>query len=275
MELNVTPGEPIEPVSPPGPVAPAGTGTPSGPAPSPPGGAPAPEPFPFHQHPRFRQLIDENRTLKEQHGQLSTRLQQLESLQRQATTAGGLTAEEQRQYQEAAVALKRVFASDPELKALLGMTNYLPTLAQGYQGVQSLTAASQRAQMESSRQHIAQLAANEGLPTDKKWLTHLTRLVAGAAMQIEQGNERYDAGDLSVLDEAFNSVKADFFTLIRQAQAQQTAQTKNKLKNLPPAPRGTPAGEPAPAKPVEGKEREFLKSLHQKGRDMIREAVTG
>ena len=255
--------------------APSGTPAPTGPAPSQPEGVAAPESFPFHQHPRFRELIAENRSLKESTQQLSQRLAQLEQLQTTARQDGGLTADEKRQYAEAATALKRIFAADPELKALFEARTYLPQLAEGYQSVQRLTQAQGQAQMETARGHIAQLAAQEGLPADKKWLTHLTRLVAGAAMGLDNGNERYDRGDLSVLDEAFDAVKGDFLALLRQNAATATAQAKTKLRTLPPAPRGSAAGPEAPPKPEPGKEREFVQGLHKRGLAMLKEQLTG
>jgi hypothetical protein len=269
---NLTPGVEVEAGSP---SVSSGIPVSTGPAPVSPVGTATPEVQPpFHQHPRFQSLIAENRSLKEASQQLNHRLAQLEELQ---TTAGngGLNADEQRQYAEAATALKRIFAADPELKALFESRNYLPRLAEGYQSVQRLTQAQAQAQQETARAHIAQLASKEGLPSDKKWLTHLTRLVAGAAMGLEDGNGRYDRGDLSVLDEAFDAVKGDFLALMRQGTVASTLQTKNKLKSLPPAPRGGAVGPEAPTPIEPGKEREFTQNLHKRGLAMLKEKLTG
>lgn len=247
--------------------------SPSAPAPSspePPGSDPGKLP-PFHTHPRFRELVGENRTLKETVGQLSQRIEQLEALQQQAATQGGLTVDEQRQYAEAATALKRIFALDPELRSLLEARQYLPQLAEGYESVQRLSQAQAQAQRESARSHIAQLATKEGFPTDKKWLSHLTRLVAGAAMSIPDGNARYERGDFSVLDEAFNEVKEQFFALMRREAAGVVQQTKDKTKKLPPAPRGSAPGAPAPVQLEPGKEREFMRDLHRRGLALLKE----
>ena len=269
---NVTPDAAVDTDS--SPVSPGAVAETS-PASVTPDTAPASEPqAPFHNHPRFRALISENRDLKTAQQQLTQRLAQLEQLQ-SAANQGSLNADEQRQYAEAATALKRIFAADPELKAFFESRNYLPQLAQGYQSIQHLSRAQGQAQLETSRAHIARLATKEGLPTDTKWLSHLNRLVAGAAMGLENGNERYERGDLSVLDEAFQSVKGDFLTLLRQSAATQTAQTKGKLKTMPPAPRGSAAGLEAPKPIEEGKEREFVQGLHKRGLAMLKERLTG
>lgn len=261
------------PASSPAPVVPAPS---SGPAPSTPGTAPAPPPTaplpPFHTHPRFRELVTENRTMKGTIQELQTRLTQLEST---ATATGTLTAEERQQYTEAATALKRIFAMDPDLKMLLESRDYLPRLAEGYQSVQQLTAAQARNQQTAAKSHIARLAQEEGLPTDPKWVAHLVRLVAGAAMGLPDGDQRYDQGDLSVLDEAFTAVKGDFITALRQAGAASLTQSKGKVKTLPPAPRGTSAGEPAPLKVEPGKAREFARGMHQRGLSLLKERLSG
>ena len=259
----------IEPESSPGP----GSPTPSGPTPSTSGGAGAPEAQPpFHLHPRFRELTTENRTLKESITALNTRLAQIEQ---RSAQPGTLSAEERQQYAEAASALKRIFEADPELKQFFGARQYLPQLAEGYRGVQQLTEAQSRAHQNTARSHISQLAAKDGFPSDSKWTAHLVRLVAGAALGMPEGNQRYDSGDLSILDEAYASVKGDFLASLRKEASAQITGTKGKLKTLPPAPAGGAAGPEAPAKPVPGKEREFIQGLHKRGLQMLKEHTTG
>jgi hypothetical protein len=241
--------------------------------------APAPStapdrPAPFHEHPRFRELTSQNRSLKEQVAQMSQRVNQLERLSSRADSQGGLTQEEQAQYRDAATALKRIFAADPELAQLFEARKHLPQLAQGYQSLQQLSRAQAQAAQSQARTHIERLAAKEGLPTDKKYLTHLTRLVAGEAMNLQDGNERYDRGDLSVLDEAFESVKGTFISLMRKEAAATTTQTKNKLKTMPPAPRGGAAGPEAPKAPEPGQERAFVSDMHKRGLALLRERLT-
>lgn len=244
------------------------------PSPQPaPAAAPAPEPQPpFHEHPRFRELTTQNRELKGHVAQLTQRLQTLEAAQQKVASGQSLNTEEQRQLSEAASALKKIFAADPELRALFEARLHLPRLSQGFQ---QLTEAQQSSQRESARSHIASLASKEGLPAESKWLAHLTRLVAGAAMSLENGNERFERGDFSVLDEAFEQVKTDFVATLRAAGASATNQAKLKTKGLPPAPRGGQVGQPAPEKPVPGKEREFAAGLHSKALTMLKESLQG
>lgn len=227
---------------------------------------------PFHQHPRFQQLTRENATLKSTVAQLNQRLSSLES---RSDDQGGLTPEQTEEYRQAASALKRIFAADPELKALFEARKHLPSLAQGYQSVQQLSRQQAQAQAATAKNVIKELAAKEGLPTDAKYLTRLTRLVASEAMDLTDGNERYDRGDFSVLEEAFAQVKDTFIGQMLKEAAAATTATKTKTKQLPPAPRGGTAGEPAPAKIEEGKEREFMQGLHKRGLAMLREKISG
>jgi hypothetical protein len=218
-------------------------------------------------------LTRENATLKSTVGSLTQRLDQLERLQTRSDAQGGLTREEEAQYREAAAALKRIFAADPELAALFEARKHLPSLAQGYQSVQQLTQAQARAQQSQARNHIEQLVKTAGIEVDKKHLPHVVRLVAGAAMGLPEGNERYDRGDLSVLDEAFTEVK-EFIEAFRKGGTAQVVQTKDKLKKMPPAPRGGPAGTEAP-KPIEpGQERAALADMHKRGLALLRERLT-
>jgi hypothetical protein len=230
------------------------------------------EPAPFHQHPRFRELTTQNRELRSTVSQLSNRLNQLE---RTAQQHGGATAGEQREYAEAAAALKRVIAADPELAELMELRNLRPQLAQSHQGVQHLQAQAARAQMQSARSHIERLVQGAGINVDRTKMGHVIRLVAGAAMNLPDGNERYERGDLSVLDEAFADVKA-FIDVLRKDGTAVTAQTKTKTKQLPPAPgRGGAAGPAAPQAPKPGEERAFVSDLHKKGLAMLRERLQG
>lgn len=230
---------------------------------------------PFHTHPRFRALIEENRGLKATVGSLNQRLGQLESLSARAQAQGGMTQEEAAQYREAATALKKIIQNDPELAQLLQLREHLPQLRQGYESVQQLGRAQAQAQMTSARNHIRDMAAKEGLPTDQKYLTHLVRLVAAEAMQLPDGNERYDRGDMSVLEEAFASIKGSFLGTLRREATAGVAQTKDKLKKMPPAPRGGAAGPEAPKAPAAGEERKFTSDMHKRGLALLRERLNG
>jgi hypothetical protein len=227
---------------------------------------------PFHQHPRFREITSQNRELRSTVAQLQSRLNAIEQ---RAQSQGGATPQQQQEYADAAAALRKVMAADPELAELLQLRQRIPQLAQGVQGVQHLQAQAARAQQAQARSHIESLVKEAGIALDKKALPHVIRLVAGAAMQLPDGNERYERGDFSVLSEAFADVKS-FIEALRQPANVATAQTKNKLKTLPTPNRGgSAAGPAAPDAPKPGEERAFTQSLHKRGLDMLRSKLSG
>ena len=207
------------------------------PAPTAEGQPPAPEPQPpFHQHPRFQQLIGENRTLRATVQTLGQRLQSIET--KAAQQGGQLSPEDRFKYQQAAGALKQLLAEDPELKSLLDIAKQAPKLLQGYEGVEHLTAAQQATQHRAASDHIKQLAQAAGMSQDPKFLQHLVPMVARAARGLPDADHRYDSGDFTVLDEAFESVKPYFQQ--RQA-ARNLLDTKHNVQRLPlPAKGGAP-----------------------------------
>lgn len=231
--------------------------------------APAPQPQepPFHQHPRFRELTTQNRELKQQIAQLSQAMQRFQQSQQQSSD-GPLSQEEQ----AAITALKRLMARDPELATALMAGKQLPQFQQRFQGIDQMQAQAARAHNTAARSAIKELAAADGLPTDDASLKHIVRLVAGEAMAMEQGNERYQSGDLSVLEEAFAAIKPWLASMRKPAQDTLT-QTKNKTRQLPPPPRGAAPGQPAPPKMEPGKEgeRKFEQSLHSRAKAMLSE----
>lgn len=226
---------------------------------------------PFHQHPRWIARENQWRTKETQYtqaiGQLNQRLQQLEA--RGSAPQGQLTQAEQQEYATAVAALERIFASNPRFKRLLDLSDRFPQIEQATTGVRNLTAAQSRAHLSQGQGHISNLVKEAGFNVSKEQMQHVVRMVAGAAMQLPNGNQRYDAGDFSVLDEAFAEVKG-FIDGFQKGGNANVAQTKIKTRNLPPAPRGSTAGPEAP-KPIEpGKERQFQASLHKKGLAMLR-----
>jgi len=223
---------------------------------------------PFHQHPRFRELTTSNRELKQQIAQLTQRMQHTQQ------QGQPMAPEEAQQYQQAAAALKRLIAQDPELAGILRLAKDAPQYQQRFQGIDAMQAQAARAHTTSARSAIKELASADGLPTDDASMRHIVRLVAGEAMSLEQGNERYSSGDLSVLEEAFNAIKPWLSAMRKPAEAS-VAQTKNKMKQLPPPARGGVAGQPAPAKLVPGKEREFEANLHKTAKERLAQLLSG
>jgi len=222
---------------------------------------------PFHQHPRFRELTTANREMKQQIAQL------MQAQQRSQQQGQPMAPEEAQQYQQAAAALKRLISQDPELAGILRLAKEAPQYQQRAQAMDQMQAAQARAHTTSARSAIKELAAADGLPTDDASMRHIVRLVAGEAMSLEQGNERYSSGDLSVLEEAFNAIKPWLSAMRKPAEAS-VAQTKNKMKQLPPPARGGVAGQPAPAKLVPGKEREFEANLHKTAKERLAQLLS-
>jgi hypothetical protein len=224
--------------------------------------APPVDSRPFHEHPRFRELTTANREMKAQIAALTQRMQQTQQ------QGQPMAPEEAQQYQQAAAALKRLIGNDPELRGIFDLLKQAPQFQQRFQGIDAMQAQAARAHTNAARSAIKELAAADGLPTDDASLRHIVRLVAGEAMSLEQGNERYSSGDLSVLEEAFTAIKPWLSAMRKPAEAT-VAQTKNKTKGLPPAPRGGVAGQPAPAKLEPGKERAYEADMHSRARKML------
>jgi len=224
------------------------------------------EQVPFHQHPRFRQLTGENRALKNTVSQLTQRLDQLEARGEQR---GGSTPDEQRQMQEIAAALKKVFMADPDLKSLYDLRSKAGTFEQASSGVQQLQQQQARANLQSALTHISGLAKSAGLEVSKEHLPHVAAMIARAAMELPDGDERYRAGDHTVLSEAFDSIKP-FLEALRKPATVNTAQVKAKVNQLPKRPTGGNAGQPAPESLKPGDDpRKFEASIHAKARAML------
>lgn len=219
---------------------------------------------------RFQQVVAKNRDLE-------TRLAQLEQYRAKAEQQGGqLSPQDQQQYREAATALKQVLAADPQLAFLLRLAANPAALEQSMQGVASLTKAQQAAEVRQGIEHIAGLAKAASLPVDnQKFVTHLVRMVAQEALTLPDGAARYDAGDVTVLEEAFKNIQKEIFGGFTRAANGTLLKTKQATAALPPAPRGGFAGQPAPAKPVEGKEREYTQSLHKRALSLLEDRLSG
>ena len=228
-----------------------------------------PEP-PFHQHPRFRELTTANREMKQQIAQLMERDRQR---QLQQSQPGQPVLNDQER--EAITVLKKLMQSDPELAAALGVAKQMPQFQQRFQGMDQMQARAAQVHNQAARSTIKELAAAEGLDTSDASLKHIVRLVAGAAMDLENGNERYASGDLSVLEEAFDLIKKGWLSNLRKPAEQTLTQTKNKLRTLPPPARGTAPGEPAAPKLEPGKERVFEQGLHARAKKMLSELSQG
>lgn len=219
--------------------------------------APPVKEAPFHQHPRFQQLIGENRSLKGELGQLK---QALDELKRTASQPAR-SVEDREQRSAAIKALKELMAEDPELAELMAIRKEFPSIKQGVQGVGEVARAQQDMQLRTARSHIEQLAKDAGLPSDPKFTKYVSQMVALATKDIDGGESRFERGDLSVLDEAFKNIEG-FLSQVKRDAATTTLQTKAKTKQLPPVPRGGAPGQDALPKLKPGEERAYREQLH-------------
>jgi hypothetical protein len=211
---------------------------------------------------RFREVIGQNQQLRQTVAQMQGRLQQMESLSQKAQTQGGLSAEDTRTYQEAATALKQIFSADPELKTLLEMMKNGQQLMGTQQTVQSLQQAQLRQMEQHGVQRILSAADTENLPKDDNFRRVLVKTVEALALTIPQAKERFAQGDLTVLDEAFELAKPFLAQIKREGQTQ-LLDTKNRTRQLPPAPRGSAAGPPGLPKLDPNNPNAFASALHQ------------
>jgi hypothetical protein len=233
--------------------------------------APAQQPKGFHEHPDWQRMVASRR---EDRALVSQLQQKIAAFERSQQAQPGSQQTYSPEELQAINALKRLLAGDPELKAVLDLAKKSPQFEQRFQGMDQFQAQAARAHTSAARSHIKELAAAENLPTDDASLRHIVRLVAGEAMQLDNGNERYASGDMSVLEEAFQSIKP-WLSGLRKPAEQTVAQTKNKLKQLPPPMRGSTAGEPAPKKLEQGKEREFEADMHKRAKERLSQLLQG
>jgi hypothetical protein len=210
---------------------------------------------PFHQHPRFQQLIREGQLSRQTIATLQQQLRE-ESERRTALerkfTAGQSTPEEAEELRKAAGAIERILMGNPEaLERILLAHPKFKALAEDADklkatpgAVEQIQQAHSQALFRQAQHHIHDLAQSAGLPSDPKYLSRLVRAVAAEAQSLPDGNSRFAAGDLSVLDEAFKALQTDFLATTQRAGTAQLLQTKSRTQSLPPAPRGSAAGPP-------------------------------
>lgn len=216
---------------------------------------PAEPQVPFHQHPRFQQLIREGQLSRQTIATLQQQLRE-ESERRTALekkfTAGQSTPEEAEELRKAAGALERILMGNPEaLERILLAHPKFKALAENADklmattgGVEQIQQAQSQALYRQAQSHIHEMAKSAGLPSEPKYLSRLVRAVAAEAQSLPDGNARFAAGDLSVLDEAFKALQTDFLATTQRAGTAQLLQTKSRTQSLPPAPRGSAAGPP-------------------------------
>jgi hypothetical protein len=249
----------------------AETQAPTGQAPSTPEQAPQTQPqdrtIPLSAHIRERQGWQRERE------QMRAELQKYTTLQQKQDSGQQLSPEQEIQLRQAAGALKQILCQDNDLKALLDLAKHAPKLMQGYEGVNQLRETHSRGNATRAISHIGELAKSAGLPTDPQSLQRLGRFVVVEAQTLPDADARFDAGDFSVLTDAFNAIKGQFIAPQQRVAQQTLGQTKlTTTTGIPP--RGTNGGPPGPSAPRQfgpGQEREQRADLHERAVAMARE----
>ena len=186
------------------------------------------------------------------------------------SAAQPLSIEEQINRREAMTQLKALIGDDDELKALLDLAKQAPKVLQASQGVSQLQEHQARANTTRGFQHIASLAKAEGLPTDPKFINRLSRMVALEARDLPDADARFIDGDYSVLTEAFNALKGEFFGQARREAAANLVATRSAANQIPtPTRNGGPPGAAAPPKLTAENGREVRDGLRQRFMDKL------
>lgn len=220
---------------------------------------------------RFSQVNGEWRTLQGQHaalqGNYQSALQQIERMQAAARPPEQAPSKE---FIEAGDALLKILESHPKLKSLLGLAEAAPRLMEGYDGVQALTAAQKASVARQGQGELASFAKSAGLPSDNAdFMGVLEDTVAAIIRRLPDGLERLRAGDTSVVKEAFTAYQKSYLTPMQRGTSIQTAATKSRLAQLPPAPRGGLPGEPAPPALTADNGQQFKKSMHGRAATLL------
>jgi hypothetical protein len=211
---------------------------------------------------------------REDRAALGQMRQRLEAYEKSQTNQPGSQQVYTPEELQAISAIKRLMAGDPELKAMLDLGKKGPQFEQRFQSLDQIEARAAHVHQTAAVSSIKELAGAAGFPVDDNNLRHIVRLVAGEAMSLENGNERYAKGDPSLFQEAFRNI-TPWLSALRKPAEQSVTATKNKMKQLPPPMRGSVAGQPA-AKPIkEGEERQAEQDMHKRARERLSQLLEG
>lgn len=219
-------------------------------------------------YPRLEKVAHENQQLRAAYAELKGRFDQMETLKQQAAQQGGLSAQDQQTYREAATAIKQILAADPELKSLLDLAKNGQQWAGTQQTVQSLRDAQLRSMEQQGVARIVAYADQEGLPKDEGTRKIFVKLVESMALTIPQAKERFAQGDLTLIDEAIDLAKPLLAHVKREGQTQ-VLDTKNRTRQLPPVSRGSAAGPPGLPKLDPDNPRAYESAIHKIAADML------
>jgi predicted RNase H-like nuclease (RuvC/YqgF family) len=208
---------------------------------------------PFHQHPRWQQLMRERAQERQELAQLRAAAQRWQS-QPQGQPPP-LSPEEQQAIQ----ALRRLQSLDPESAKQQQRIEQLERMLQSVQQYQQTALTTQ------GRGQLQQMASEAGLPTDAKSLAIIENAVTVFLADNPEAVQRFRNADLSVLKDAFSEFDKTFVSKLRREQQAATAQTKlNMTRTVPPRPTGGTPGPAAMPKAEDVGERAFLRQLSER-----------
>lgn len=246
---------------------------------TPPAGAqPVSEP-PFHQHPRWQQLMQERATERQALIAAHQKLRDVEQrLAQQQPAQNGQPKDPE--LAQALEAIEKVFNVDPsraasmmakllgvDLKTLQALSKAAPHMVAGLRNVADLRGAQVGAMEHASRNHVMGLMTRHGMPQTREALEAVEALVAYRIQSNPQALADFKRGSLAPLEWAFSTINAALIGPMKQPA--QTAAAKDAVRRLPPASRAGTPGQPAPPKLERGKEREFTERLSDMSRKMF------
>ena len=231
---------------------------------------------PFHQHPRFQELIQQNRTYRgqiEQVGRTVQSLQQELQAIKAERQAAGQTQPSQEEVQ-AGNALVSLIRQHPELRGLLDAPKQLGNVRQLTERLERMERTQHSGITQSGRKVISDFVTSANLPKDSAG--RLERYVLGHLHDDPDAMARFTSGDVSVIGEVLADLKTSLLDQARRDGTAALGATKNQLlRTVPPRQAGSQSGAVAPPKLEPGKEREHLAALHKQGDEMLERMLKG
>ena len=202
---------------------------------------PAAAEVPFHQHPRWQQMMQERNADRQLITQLRQQADQFQKWQQAQQQSGQpQPTDEQR---AALAALRQLQSLDPESAKQQQRIDQLERALQGVVQHQQQVLTSQ------GKAQLSQMAADANLPTDPKSLAIVENAVTVYLADNPEAVARFRNHDLSVIKDAFNEFNTGFLGKLRREPLAQVAETKTAAQALPrPLRTGSAPGQAAPVK---------------------------
>jgi len=217
---------------------------------------------PFHQHPRWKQVMGELqqlRPLRTEYQRLQQELQQLRAGQQQVGQRQP-TPEQQQALQ----ALRELQALDPESSKLQQRIDQLERTLQGFEQRQQTVLTTQ------GMNQLGEMARESGLPTDPKSLRVIENAVTVYLADNPEAVQRFRNHDLSVIKDAFKEFNDNFLGKMRRESVARVAETKQAAAAIPtPAKNGAPPGPSAPPKVTAANESDVRAGMRERFRSLL------